>query len=574
MNILLVDDDLVDREIVKRAISRHISPEKLIEVNTAQEGLDALELDSFDIVLLDYMMPNLNGLEMMKVLRSRPKLGNAAIVMMSASGDEKLALKCLQAGAQDFLPKDEISASKLTRAIFQAQKRFELESKLFESYCRVREMAETDSLTGLSNRYHFERSLNTAVRQNTRGKSSLALLLLDLDHFKNINDTFGHELGDELLQEVVKKIAACLRGEEVFARLGGDEFAIVLSDLGHARDADLVARRIVKALEQPVSVREFKLQTGVSIGIALHPDNADSSKELVRFADIAMYQAKHLGRNQFCFFQDIMQQQFSRTFQIELELKKATKEKDFELHFQPVLAGKDQELTGFEALIRWPSCTHKCTPDEFIPMAEQSLLINEIGNWVLDTALETLARWQQNYHPELTMAVNFSARQLEDENLLDVIKGTLKKHQIEARHLTLEITETALLDDNSNTKKTIDQLDVLGCKLALDDFGTGYSSLSHLVNYPIAIVKLDKSMLPTNPSHARHMAIVRGMSVMSHIVGLKVIAEGVENAFQFSLCKDLSIAEFQGYFFGKPLSGKDIEAVWFGSKQASVKLNH
>lgn len=570
MNILLVDDDSVDRETVRRALRKEVSKFSLTEVETAQDGLEALDAQQYDVVLLDYMMPKLNGIDMMVKLRAKPRLGDTAIVMMSGSNDNKLALSCLQAGAQDFIPKEEISASKLSRAIFQAQKRFELESKLHDSYCRVREMAETDSLTGLANRYYFERALNSATRENARGKKILALLLLDLDHFKNVNDSYGHETGDMLLKKVVEKISASLRGEELFARLGGDEFAIILTNLELGREADLVARRIVKALEQPIEVKGHIIQTGVSIGLAVHPGNAESSEELVRFADIAMYQAKKLGRNQFCFFQDIMQQQFSRTFQIELELKEAAKNNDFELHYQPVIQGKEQHLVGFEALIRWPGCSHACYPDEFIPIAEQSDTINTIGKWVLTEAINQLSQWLTTFPLSLTMAVNLSPIQLADPKSVGFIRKALEKSAVKPTQLVLEITETALFDCCEQTIKTIERLNGMGCQIALDDFGTGYSSLSHLLTFPIDIVKLDKSMLPATAENARHMSILRGMAAMAKIVDLKVIAEGVENSFHFLLCKDLEISEYQGYFFGRPENSRDIEERWLNNSSPEL----
>lgn len=562
MRILLVDDDLVDRETVRRALKTQTEGENLIEVSSAEQGLELTMESQFDVVLVDYRLPQINGLEMISRLRSRPNLGNTAIVMMSAQDDEQLALLCLQAGAQDFIPKTEITATKLRRAIVQAQKRFELECKLYDSYCRVREMAETDALTGLANRYYFERDLSAAIAANARQDKQVALLLLDLDHFKNINDTYGHDIGDKLLKTVVKKISDCLRGEEMFARLGGDEFAIILKGLEHANEAQLVARRIIKTLEKSVIVDEQELQCGVSIGIALHPSSAETAEELTRFADIAMYRAKNLGRNRLCYFQDVMQQQFSRNFAIELELKSASHEQSFELHYQPIVQGINQKLVGFEALIRWPTCSLNSYPDEFIPIAEQCGLIGTIGKWVVKTAIEQLAIWQKKYNSKLTMGVNLSPVQLADKLLSSYISQNLDYFSVSPESLVLELTETALFTDSEHSKDQIRQLDELGCKLALDDFGTGFSSLSHLLNFPIDIVKLDRSLLPESPDHIRHMSIVRGLAEMAHTVGLKVIAEGVENSFHFLLCKDLKIEEIQGYFFDRPASSSAVEKKW------------
>ena len=562
MNILLVDDDSVDREIVKRALRSSADISSITEAKTAEEGLIALENKQFDVILLDYMMPQIDGIEMVITLRNKPNLGDTAIVMISMSDDEQLAIECLQAGAQDFVAKTEISPGKMKRAIVQAQKRFELEKKLFDSYCQVRELAEKDSLTGLSNRYHFEKALKIYLSNNIRSNKNVALLLLDLDHFKNINDSYGHDAGDELLKKVVDIINDCLRGNELFARLGGDEFAILLSGISDVKEASKVAERIIGSLEDPLHVKGNKVQCGVSIGIAMHPENASTSESLVKYADIAMYRAKHQGRNRYCFFQETMQQQLSRAYQIKMELDEAIKKQSFELHYQPVINTQDKEIVGVEALIRWPSSSVNSTPDEFIPIAEESRSIIKLGQWVFDTAIEQLASWQKDYKSTLTMAINISAVQLSDDSLASCIQGSLKRHGVSPEHLILEITETALFSRSENAKTCLQRLSELGCKIALDDFGTGYSSISHLMNYPINIVKFDKTMLPESNQSDRYTALMRGLSSMVNIIGLDIIAEGVETEFHWSLCEELSIKELQGFYFSKPLLSSELTANW------------
>jgi len=563
MEILLVDDDAIDRETVKRALSKNEDAPRLHEVCSAEEGLKAVENKRFDVLLLDYRMPKVDGIEMVIELRSRPNLGEMAIVMMSNSDDEVLALSCLQAGAQDFITKSEITSAKLHRAIIQAKKRFELEKKLYDSFCQVRELAEKDSLTGLSNRYHFEEALKVSIANNKRSQHNIALLLLDLDHFKNVNDTYGHEMGDNLLKHVVDRISLCLRGNELFGRLGGDEFAILITGLKFANSATVVAQRIIKSLEVPFEIGGHVIQCGVSVGIAMHPQNADSAETLTKYADIAMYRAKKQGRNQLCYFEELMQEQFSRNYQIETELKKAIKNKDFELHYQPVINTVSKKIVGFEALIRWPNCSLKSTPDEFIPIAEQSRLIDKIGEWVLETAIKQLAIWQAKFNLELTMAINISAIQLAHTSLTSTIEQLLKKYHVAPESIVLELTETALLSqDEESSSRRITQLNDLGCKLALDDFGTGFSSLSHLLNYPINIVKLDKSLLPQSDTEIRHLAIVKGIAAMASTIGLHIIVEGVETQFQHELCCQINADEIQGYFFERPLPTVAIEKKW------------
>jgi diguanylate cyclase (GGDEF)-like protein len=561
MNILLVDDDSVDREIVKRALKSSSDSTVIVEVTTAEEGLITLKQQQFDVVLLDYMMPQVDGIEMVLELRERSDLGDTAIVMISMSDDEQLAIDCIQAGAQDFIAKTDISPTKLKRAIIQAQKRFELEKKLFDSYCQVKELAEKDSLTGLYNRYHFDKALKIYLTNNERFEKSVALLLLDLDHFKNINDSYGHDAGDELLKKVVTRVNSCLRGSELFARLGGDEFAIVLSGISDAKEASFVSRRIIDVLDEPIYVKGNKVQCGVSIGIAMYPQNGATSESLVKYADIAMYRAKNQGRNRYCFFQETMQEQLSRAYEIELALNEAIKQRSFELHYQPVINSKTSDIVGVEALIRWPSSSLNSTPDEFIPIAEASGAIVKLGAWVIETAIEQLSVWKHDYTRHLTMAINISAVQLSDDKLVECIKSNLKKYNVCPDSLVLEITETALFSSD-RARACIGAISELGCKIALDDFGTGYSSISHLVNYPIDTVKFDKSMLPESNKADRYTNLVKGLASMVNIIGMDIIAEGVETEFQQSLCQELDIKELQGFYFSKPLVGKELAKVW------------
>lgn len=562
MKILLVDDSQIDRHIVKRALRNNNEIKLIHEVGSAEEGLAVAQDVQFDIILLDYKMPTLDGIDMILELRARPSLGQTAIVMISALDDEALALSCLQAGAQDFLTKEEITASKLKRSIVQAQKRFELEKKLNDSFCQVRELAEKDSLTGLSNRYYFEEALKVSIDNNQRIKNNVALLMLDLDHFKNVNDSYGHDVGDQLLIDVTNRIKQCLRGNELFGRLGGDEFAILINNLTHIKETTSIVQCIHSSLATPFEINGHSIQCGVSIGIAMHPYNTDSAEILTKYADIAMYKAKKLGRNQFCFFEEEMQEQFSRKYKIEQALKESINNNNFQLNYQPVICAKNHNIVGVEALIRWPNCCFNSTPDEFIPIAEESRLIILLGEWIIETAVQQLSQWNKTYNNSLTMAINISAIQLGSSSFVTFIKNIFNKYKIPPKSIILEFTETALLNQDETSNQCITELYQLGCRLALDDFGTGFSSLSHLLNYPIDIVKLDKSLLPNSATEERHLSIVRGLAAMAHTIGLDIIAEGVETEYQSKLCNSLNIRELQGFFFDKALPASELEARW------------
>ena len=462
MNILLVDDDVVDREVVKRALRGNDEINLLYEVSSAEAGLKATDEQHYDILILDYNMPKKDGIEMIIELRNRPNLGETAIVMLSASDNEELALSSLQAGAQDFIPKSEISSTKLKRAIIQAKTRFKLEQTLHDSFCQVKKLAEKDMLTGLSNRYHFEERLEVLLANDMYSQNNMALLMLDLDHFKNVNDTHGHHTGDQLLKKVTQRIKTCLRGDELFGRLGGDEFSIFITGLEFIEDAAIVAQRIINLLNKPFYIDGYHIHCGVSIGIAMHPNNTSTATLLTKYADIAMYRAKKSGRNQFCYFEESMQAQFSRKYKIEQELKEAIQKQSFELHYQPVFSAGEHKIVGVEALIRWPNCSLNSTPDEFIPIAEQSHLIVDIGGWVIDKAIHQLSIWQQVINSPFTMAINISTVQLNDRTFIRFLEYVLNKYNVAAESIILEFTETALLEQDEINNQCITQLYNLG----------------------------------------------------------------------------------------------------------------
>jgi diguanylate cyclase (GGDEF)-like protein len=572
MNILLVDDDQLDRALVIRALQKSDLSAQISEAVTVDQGLAMYAANTYDVVLLDYQMPQRNGIDMIVELRGESKDNSTAIVMMSSSEDEELSLACIRAGAQDFLLKSEISSARLKRALLQASTRFELERKLYQTYQEVKLLAETDTLTGLSNRYVFDESLKKILSVECRCEQKVGLLLFDLDDFKLVNDTFGHDVGDLLLKKVVARIKGCLRGNETFARLGGDEFSIMLSNLKSSDHAGQVARRIVSVMYKPFEIATTLIQTTLSVGIAFYPENGSTSEVLFKHADIAMYRAKKLGKNQVCFFEEEMQQKFQERVQIETELKCAIEKKQFELYYQPIINPNNKQVLGFEALIRWKVDGQLRSPDQFISIAEDTGQITSIGAWVMEEAIATLAQWHKKYNSALTMAINVSAHQLSDLCLVQNLSDCLTRHNVPAGLIDIEITETALLKDTIETHNTLVGLNALNCRLSLDDFGTGYSSISHLRNYPIAVVKIDKSLIPLDGCDVKKIALMQGLVSMASILGLDVVAEGVETQYQVSLCQDFNIQNVQGYYYSVPLPQQDVEAIILSSDHTFPRL--
>ena len=559
MKILLVDDDQLDRALVIRALHKSDLSAQISEAVTVDQGLEMYATNTYDIVLLDYQLPQRNGIEMIVELRNESKNNSIAIVMMSSSEDEELSLARIRAGAQDFLLKSEISSARLKRALLHAATRFELEQKLYQTYQKVKLLAETDSLTGLSNRHYFDESLKQVLTINCRCEQQTALLLFDLDNFKVVNDTFGHDVGDLLLKKVVVRIKGCLRGNETFARLGGDEFAIMLNNLTSSDQAGQVARRIVTVLQKPFEIASAFIQTTLSVGIAIFPENGRTSEVLFKHADIAMYRAKNNGRNQICFFEEEMQKKFYLRVKTEAELRLAIDKKQLRLYYQPVINPDNNQVLGFEALVRWQVGDVLRMPDQFIEVAEDTRQIIPIGAWVMEEAISTLAQWNKKYNRSLTMAINVSAHQLSDVHLVQNLSDCLAEYHVPAELIDIEITETALLKDTAETRNTLIGLSQLNCRLSLDDFGTGYSSISHLRNYPISVVKIDKSLIPLDENDVKKIALMEGLVSMASILGLEVVAEGIETEYQVSLCKVFNIQHVQGYYYAKPKDQKDIE---------------
>jgi diguanylate cyclase (GGDEF)-like protein len=570
MKILLVDDDQLDRALVTRALQKSDLTSQIDEAVTVDQGLEMCAANTYDVVLLDYQMPQRNGIEMIFELRNGSKGNSIAIVMMSSSEDEELSLACIRAGAQDFLLKSEISSARLKRALLLASTRFELEKKLYHSYQKVKLLAETDALTGLSNRYVFDESLRSVLLADSRNEQSVGLLLFDLDDFKSVNDNFGHDVGDLLLKKLVVRIKSCLRGNETFARLGGDEFAIMLSNLTNREQAGQVARRIISVLYKPFEIASTSIQATLSLGIAFYPENGLTSEILLKHADVAMYRAKILGKNQVCFFEADMQKKFQERVKIETELKCAIDKNQFQLHYQPIVNPESEKILGFEALIRWQINGTLRSPDQFIGIAEDTNQIVAIGAWVIEEAISTLAKWNKKYNRSLTMAINVSAHQLPDPHFVKRLSDCLIRHNVAAELIEIEVTETALLKDTIETYNTLIGLSYLNCRLSLDDFGTGFSSISHLRNYPISVVKIDKSLMPQDNGNVKNVALIEGLVSMAYILGIMVIAEGVETEYQVSLCKSCNISQVQGYYYARPMQQKDIEDKYLNNSTIQI----
>ncbi|MDO8413363.1 MAG: EAL domain-containing protein, partial [Gallionellaceae bacterium] len=421
-----------------------------------------------------------------------------------------------------------------------------------------------DTLTGLPNRALFMDRLNHAIKYTKRSPNYLyAVLFIDLDRFKVINDSLGHMIGDKLLINIARKMESCLRPEDTLARLGGDEFTILLEDIKDTKDASIVAERIHKTLAQPFSLDGHEIVCNVSIGIALK-DNDDNKRpeDMLIHADMAMYRAKMLGRGRYEVFNKTMRTFTFDILTLEQDLRRALQNNEMFLQYQPLISLQDGAIIGAEALIRWQHPRQGAIqPLDFISLAEETGLIVNIGEWVLQTACSQMKTWEQAGYANLAMAVNVSAIQFQHKDFISQIKAVLQNTKMAARKLVLEITESIAMKNISFSLELLSELRAMGLSIAIDDFGTGYSSLSYLKRFPINTLKIDRSFINDVTRNSDDAAITNAIIAMSHNLKLRVIAEGVETPDQLAFLKAQHCDEAQGYLFSRPISGEDFLAL-------------
>ncbi len=427
---------------------------------------------------------------------------------------------------------------------------------------RIQYLAYHDSLTSLPNRSLFGQLLTHGISQALRYKKGLAVLFIDLDRFKNINDTLGHDAGDVLLQEVGKRLRLLLRASDAVARLGGDEFVVLLEELEDEKYVSVVAQKILSAIVKPFGTPGQEFHVTASIGISSYPKDGEDEKSLMKNAEVAMYRAKEQGKNNFQFYSAELNAHTFERLALEVNLRRALERNEFQVHYQPKVDIRSGHITGMEALIRWQHPDlGTVTPIQFIPLAEETGLIVPIGQWVLKTACMQIKAWQHDGLPPLSVAVNLSARQFSDVNLLHDITSTLAESGIDPALLELEITESMLMHDVEKAIGIMRALAAMGVRLAIDDFGTGYSSLSTLKRFPINTIKVDRSFIRDIAANAEDNAITGAIIAMGRSLSLTVVAEGVETAEQLDFLRAHACDEFQGFYCSKAVPAVEFLAL-------------
>jgi diguanylate cyclase (GGDEF)-like protein len=564
------------------------------ELITAMSGPDALRevlANSFAVILLDVSMPGMDGFETAELIHKHPRSAFVPIIFITAHyADEMNRLKGYQHGAVDYLISPvipQILQAKIAVFIELGKKNLQLQRQKEElamlnrdlqlqqvedlkrinaalqieiverrqAEARAQELATMDPLTGLMNRRSLSERLEHAIARAARHKEGLALLFLDMDKFKSINDTLGHDAGDELLLQVADRISNAVRGSDMVARLGGDEFVVLMESLPSYTAAAEVAKKIIKATARPFNIGSQSIKTSVSVGISLYPQDGKSVHTLMRSADLAMYHAKQERRGSIQFFHEELNARMIERGQLEQELQQALENNEFELYYQPKVEIASGRIAGVEALLRWHHPRHGLiSGGEFMPAASESGQVVPIGEWVISTACAQARCWQDanDSFPPLPIAVNIAIPQIYAD-LPDVIQRSLRKHNVPPSSLQLEITESLLIRDVEKATSVLREISESGITIAIDDFGTGYSSLSMLKALPIDILKIDQSFIRDLGKDLDDNAIVAAIVNMARALALRVVAEGVETPEQLAILHQLGCDEYQGYLYSKPL---------------------
>jgi diguanylate cyclase (GGDEF)-like protein len=551
--LLLIEDNLGDARLLREMLNGQTSfNTQLTQLESMMAAEAHLAKRAVDIILLDLGLPDAQGLEAIR--RTHAAAPGIPLVVLTGLDDESLAVQALQLGAQDYLIKGQIETRGLLRALRYAVERKTMESAALAMARQMAHSAEHDFLTGLPNRMLLNDRIGQAIALARRHTKKVAVLFLDLDGFKHINDSLGHPVGDKLLQSVAKRLVACIRGSDSVSRQGGDEFVVLLLDLEHAEDAAVTARRMLEAVALPHSVDHHDLHVTASIGVSVYPDDGLDADTLIKNADTAMYQAKENGRRSFQFFKPAMNVRAVERQFIEEGLRRALERGELALYYQPKVNLTTGAIAGVEALLRWTHPTRgPIAPTQFIPVAEECGLIVPIGRWVLREACTQAWTWIKAALPVTTMSVNVSAMEFRDKNFLDGVFAILLETGFDPSLLQLELTESVLMKSVESTASILQNLRKRGVQVAIDDFGTGYSSLSYLRKFPVDALKIDQSFVRQISTPGDDTTIVKAVIGMARSLRLRVIAEGVETLEEVAFLRAYRCEEAQGYYFSRPV---------------------
>jgi diguanylate cyclase (GGDEF)-like protein len=541
LKVLLVEDNDEDAELYGGLLRTCLGPGSRVDRATRlSEAVELIEASTFDIIVADMHLPDAHGLEtVLSLLRIGPTI---PLLVLTGTNDDAVAFKAVQVGAQDFLIKGQTDGALLRRAV-----RYSIERKQSEQ--RLMRMALYDQLTGLVNRTLFRQRLAHAVARARRTGDSFAVMVLDLDRFKAINDGLGHDAGDLLLQKVAATLQSAVRESDTVARLAGDEFAVLLEPVVSQGEVAVIASRILTAVTDPYDLGEEEAVITTSIGVALYPDAGDCVDVLLKSADAAMYMAKEQGRNGFHVVAHLEPDVGKARLRVERDLRLAVENGELEVYYQPVVTPSGA-IAGAEALLRWDRRQGKpLSADALVAMLEDTGLIGNVGDWVIRQACTQLKRWRSQVN---RISVNLSTRQIAQAAFAENVLATLEETDTDPNRLELEVTEAMLMKAGGRSEAALRRLHDEGLRIVLDDFGTGYSSLSYLRHFPVDALKVDRSFVADLPHDASAQSVVRAIVSMGHSLGLTVVAEGVETYDQHRWLVAQGCDLLQGFFDGAP----------------------
>jgi diguanylate cyclase (GGDEF)-like protein len=545
LRVVLIEDSAADARLLREMFGKERDSFEMTHVSNMREAIIHLAKNGTDVILLDLGLPDACGLE--AVRQAHAAAPDIPLMVLTDLDDEALASEAMKAGAQDYLIKGQVENRALPRALRHTIERHRIQVE-------TEFIAQHDALTNLPNRLLLNDRVSQAIRLSRRRMTATAVIFLDLDRFKYINDSLGQAIGDQLLQSVSRRLLACVRDSDTVTRQGGDEFVILLSEIAHAQDAAKSAQQILLSLAAPHFIGKHELHIDGSIGISVYPLDGEDAETLIKNADMAMYHAKENGRNNFQYFAAEMNVKIVERQSLEVGLRRALERGEFLLHYQPKVNLGTGEITSVEALIRWQRPDQGLVPPaQFVPVAEDSGLILPIGRWVLREACRQARAWQDAGLSPLSMAVNVSAAEFRQKDFFESVRTILKETGLEGRYLELELTESVLMNDAKFTASVLQKLKGMGIRIAVDDFGTGYSSLSYLREFPIDILKIDRTFVNQITSDSGDSTIVNAIVSMGRSLKHLVVAEGIETNEQRTYLQAHHCEQGQGYLFSRPL---------------------
>lgn len=553
MKIIVADDSKTNLVLITGFLEK--LGHSVVALTSGEDAIEAFNKDHPDLVILDVAMQGIGGFECARRLRAFNTEVWIPIIFLSANVDDESVATGIDAGGDDYLTKP-FSEITLSAKIKAMQRISDMQQKLYETMEKLARLSATDALTGIYNRFYFDRALREKLGIADRYHRSLALLFLDIDNFKLVNDSFGHSVGDLLLKEFARRLQSCLRLDDFIARIGGDEFAVILMEIESLEYAGIVAQKMLDAMVPDFYLDGNNIRIGASIGIACYPYHSTTHGSLLKNADVAMYHAKELGRNNYQYFSEKLNEQYKQHINLEYSLKFALERNELSLTYQPIFNLKTHEVIGLETLLDWnhPKLG-RISPDIFIPIAEETGLIAFIGNWVLRNACKQAKLWSLKNRKNFKLAVNLSSQQLLQDKFYQLVLNILDFYELPPHLLELELTETIVMSYKADLiKDVLIKLSELGISIAIDDFGTGYSSLTRLKTLAINTLKIDKTFVQDAITDPNTAIIVNCLITLGKNLNLNVVAEGIETEEQHKFLIENGCLYGQGYLLSRALS--------------------